>query len=442
MQTFKSYISKNVLTEAKGPTGAQWESIITHQLNKLLKQENSDPAAVKTSNKFKDSTDPNYHEVGKTIAQNFISKFGENLMTTYGSGGGKKNLSPKWQEWGGTNGTPKTDMYTSEYNISLKKKGGSQLASGGTGESLATFQAALEYLGQDKKNKSDIGKIMDEIKQNFSKVMLDQSKTEIAKIAKDQKRIDSLPKDQKNEIQKFIDTEAFHKKLNVKLKEILKLEKNTEFMEYYVFEAMSGLKKFANQQAVASVCVTFDPEKGGIEMINVTPNGSSKGLNVKEPSLSSELKTKAKSVKVYSAWKSSKGKPYSTIRMNSYDPTEKDSVSLIDCTLDSIIGEVLQSDEMANKVHRTLNEDLVMLDEIAVLGRVWNKIKGIGGNALKWLKGFVGKVMKKIEVAFEKIKKLGAKMYEGLFNFMGIEISSVKEKVPSDLQGFIYGTAD
>ena len=34
-------------------------------------------------------------------------------------------------------------------------------------ESLATFQAALEYLGQDKKNKSDIGKIMDEIKQNF-----------------------------------------------------------------------------------------------------------------------------------------------------------------------------------------------------------------------------------------------------------------------------------
>ena len=97
---------------------------------------------------------------------------------------------------------------------------------------------------------------------------------------------------------------------------------------------------------------------------------------------------------------------------------------------------------MANKVHRTLNEDLVMLDEIAVLGRVWNKIKGIGGNALKWLKGFVGKVMKKVKAAFEKIKKLGAKMYEGLFNFMGIEISSVKEKVPSDLQGFIYGTAD
>ena len=128
--------------------------------------------------------------------------------------------------------------------------------------------------------------------------------------------------------------------------------------------------------------------------------------------------------------------------MNSYDPTEKDSVPLIDCTLDSIIGEVLQDDEMANKVHRTLNEDLVILDEFAVLRKVWNKVKSIGGKAMKWLKGFIGKVMKKVKAAFEKIKKLGAKMYHGLLNFMGIEISSVKEKVPSDLQGFIYGTAD
>ena len=279
MQSFKSYISEDILTEAKGPTGAQWESIITHQLNKLIGTEASDSEAVETSNKFKD-----YHEIGKKIAENFKSQFGNNLMTQYGSSGGKKNLSSEWVTWGGTNGTPKTDMYTSAYNISLKKKGGSQLASGGTGESLATFQAALEYLGQDKKSKNDIGKIMDEIEKNFTKVMLKQSKTEIAKIAKDQEKIDSLdPKDQK-EIQKFISTEAFHKELNEKLKDVLKLEENKEFMEYYVFEAMSGLKKFKNKLSVASVCVTFDSEQGGIEMINVTPDGSSGGLNVNNPS--------------------------------------------------------------------------------------------------------------------------------------------------------------
>ena len=433
MLNFKQYL----LNEAKGPTGAQWESIITHQLNKLLGKENADSDAVETSNGF-----PDYHEVGKTIAQNFKSKFGNSLMTQYGSGGGKKNLSASWIARGGTNGTPKTDMYTSDYNVSLKKKGGSQLASGGTGESIATFYAALEYLGQDKSALPEISKIMDDIEENFQKVMLSYSKGEIERISKDQKRIDSLSPSDKKEIEKFTETEAFHKRLNEELKNVLNFGKNPDFMKWYIFEAMSGLKKFKNKQAVASVCVTFDPDKGGITSIPVTSDGKSSGLNNEKPSVSDELITKAKSIKVYSAWKSSKGKPYSTIRMNSYDPTKTDSVPLIDCTLDSIIRDELQNDSIANRVHKTLNEDLEMLDEFAVLRKVWDKIKGIGGSALNWLKGFIGRVMKKVRVAFDKIKKLGAKMYHGLLNFMGIEISSVKETVPSDLQGFIYGTAD
>ena len=183
MLKFKQYL----LNEAKGPTGAQWESIITHQLNKLLGKENADSDAVETSNGF-----PDYHEVGKTIAQNFKSKFGNSSMTQYGGGGGKDNLSSSWIARGGTNGTPKTDMYTSDYNVSLKKKGGSQLASGGTGESIATFYAALEYLGQDKSALPEISKIMDDIEENFQKVMLSYSKGEIERISKDQKRIDSL----------------------------------------------------------------------------------------------------------------------------------------------------------------------------------------------------------------------------------------------------------
>ena len=97
---------------------------------------------------------------------------------------------------------------------------------------------------------------------------------------------------------------------------------------------------------------------------------------------------------------------------------------------------------MANQVHRTLNEDLVVLDEFAIIRKVVGKIKSIGKSALNWLKGFVGRVLTKVKAAFAKIKKLGEKMYHGLLNFMGIEVSSVNEKVPSDLQGFVYGTAD
>ena len=438
MKSFKGFLTEQptILKEAAGPTGAQWESIITHQLNKLIGKENADPDAVEVSNRFSD-----FQEKGKLIAQNFQSKFGNSLMTQYGGGGGVDNLSASWISRGGTNGTPKTDMYTSDYNVSLKKKGGSQLASGGTGESIATFYAALEYLGKDKKSLSQISKIMDDIEQNFTKIMLNYSKTEIEKISKGEKDADLSP-DEKKEIEKFTETEKFHKEINETMKDVLNFGANPEFMKWYVFEAMSGLKKFKNKLAVASVCVTFDADKGGITTIPVTSNGKSSGLKGDTPTISSELIKKAKSVKVYTAWKSSKGKPYSTVRMNSYNPTTIDTIPLIDCTLDSIIRDELQNDRMANQVHRTLNEDLVVLDEFAIIRKVVGKIKSIGKSALNWLKGFVGRVLTKVKAAFAKIKKLGEKMYHGLLNFMGIEVSSVNEKVPSDLQGFVYGTAD
>ena len=97
---------------------------------------------------------------------------------------------------------------------------------------------------------------------------------------------------------------------------------------------------------------------------------------------------------------------------------------------------------MANQVHRTLNEDLVMLDEFAVLRKVWNKVKEVGKNALNWAKGFFEKVMKKVKVVFEKIKKMGKKIFEATFEFLGISISKVSANVPKDIQGFIYGMAD
>ena len=68
-----------------------------------------------------------------------------------------------WTDWGGTNGTPKTDMYTENYNISLKKKGGSQLASGGSGETIANFNAALAYLGTSREDDQVINDIMEKI---------------------------------------------------------------------------------------------------------------------------------------------------------------------------------------------------------------------------------------------------------------------------------------
>ena len=434
MQSFKSYISKDNLTEASGPTGAEWESIITTQVNKLLNKPDHDIEANEISSYF-----PNYEEMGSKIAETFVKILGiKTPMTQYGASGGKSNLTASWITHGGTNGTPKTDMYTSNFNISLKKKGG-------TGESIATFYAALEYMGVSKSSKKDISKIIDDIETNFYKVALSYSKTEIEKISKGAKIYQGdteieLSSREKKEVEKFTETEAFHKKLNEELKKVMNFEANPEFMKWYVFECMSGLKKFNDPKSIASVCVTFDADGGGITTIPVTSDGKSSGLKG-EPTPSKELISKAKGVKVYSAWKSSKGNPYSTIRVSDYNPTKLDKIPLLDCTLDSIIKDELKNDELANQVHTTLNEEIVMLDEFTIIKKVLNKIKGLGKSATKWLQGFFQKVMKKVKVVFQKIKQMGEKIFVALFEFLGIEISSVKEKVPSDLQGFFYKSA-
>ena len=105
-------------------------------------------------------------------------------MTQFGASGGKKNLSSFWIESGGKDGTPKTDMYTSNYNISLKKKGGSQLASGMAGETLATFNAALQYMGTTKEGEKEISDIMDKIEKNFTKLLTDNTIDKIRELEK------------------------------------------------------------------------------------------------------------------------------------------------------------------------------------------------------------------------------------------------------------------
>ena len=48
----------------------------------------------------------------------------------------------------------------------------------------------------------------------------------------------------------------------------------------------------------------------------------------------------------------------------------------------------------------------------------------------------------KVKAALDNIKKLGAKLFEKLFEFFNIVIVAVKEKFPKDLYGFVYGMAE
>jgi len=428
--------SGNTGNDAPKPKGADWESLITHQYNNFLGNEKADTAAFEKAQKFY----PKYAESATLTAKSF-TKFAKTSMIQYGGGGGKKNLSSFWIKRGGTNGTPKTDMYTKQYNISLKKKGGSQLASGGTGETISSFYAALEYMGVDRNTKKDIDKIMKQIEDNFAKIKNKDLTAGLAKkISTGEKKVDLTPK-LKKDIQLFTTTEKFHKELNKEIIDILSFEKNPLFREWYCFEVMSGYKKFSNKQSVASVCIEFDPSNGQItKFIPVTSDGKSSGLSGDTPKISKEVKDISSKMKIFSAWKTGDGSPASVLRVipSSYTPHENE----YPLTFSNIIQDELRNDIVANKVISNLNEEFEQLDEIAIIGKIFSKLKNLTSKAKSWLTQLLKKIIEKVRQALEKIKEMGTKLFENLFKFFNIEIQSVKETFPSDIHGFVYGMVD
>ena len=223
-------IVKTAMFGGKGasgePSGADWEDIITHHYNVLVGKPGFDPKATEAVEKKWDDFD----EIGIKIATNFKKNLSGTGMVQYGAGKSKSNLSDFWQNpaegvRGGTDGTPKTDMYTSNYQISLKKAGGSQLASGGQGETLATFYAALQHFSTiSKEGKAVIDEVMKAIKDNFEKLSTNYSEGDLEKIAKDKKKQGKLADKDKTALEQYITTEQFHKDFN---KEITpKLDRN------------------------------------------------------------------------------------------------------------------------------------------------------------------------------------------------------------------------
>ena len=427
--------------QAPKPSGAIWEKLITHKYNELVGDEKYDSGAFNDSQQYY----PTYEKAAEAVANSFKNDLGATTkMTQYGGTGGKVNLSDSWKDWGGKNGTPKTDMYTDNFNISLKKKGGSQLATGGSGETIANFHAALEYLGSSRKEDAVISDIMTKIENNFKTVHTRFNKTDLKNIAKGQSNI-KLSADDKEVMKKYNETEKFHKDLNKELDDVLKFENRPEFRKWYCFEAMSGLKKFKNIQSVASVCVTFDPIKGTLSKINVTPNGKSSGLEGSIPKVSQEVEDLAAKVKIFSAWKSTGANPRSVLRLvSSYNPLSNTTTKtpLVEQNLIGIIRDELKRDYYANKVIQNLHEEMEQLDEFAIIKKVVDNIKGLARSAKTWVQSLFKKIMIRVKKTLQTIKKLGAKMFDALFRFLGIELKSVKETVPKDLHGFFYGMAD
>ena len=428
-------IVKTAMFGGKGssgePSGADWEDIITHHYNVLIGKPGFDPSATKAVEEKWDDFD----EIGKTIAKNFSDKIGGGGMVQYGAGKSASNLSDFWRNpakgvKGGTDGTPKTDMYTSNYQISLKKAGGSQLASGGQGETLSTFYAALQHFSTDKAGTAIINDTMKEIQDNFTKLATSYSKGDLEKIAKDKKKQGKLSDKDKAALEEFITTEEFHKKFNNEMiPKLNEISDAKEFKEWFIFEAMSGYSKFREKKAIASVCMEFNANNGSVtKFIEVTPKGRSAGISG-SPQVSGKIKKVAGGAKLYASWKSSGGNPYSVLRVNSVG--EDDNYD--EMTLRGCIRKTIAEDKISQAL---LKEEVEELDEFRFIGRAFDRIKKMGKDAILWVKNLITKILKAVQQALDKIKRMGKKVFEGIFNFIGLE-PTVRTSIPGEIEGFV-----
>ena len=428
-------IVKTAMFGGKGssgePSGADWEDIITHHYNVLIGKPGFDPSATKAVEEKWDDFD----EIGQIIAKNFDKVLGGTGMVQYGAGKSSSNLSDFWRNpakgvKGGTDGTPKTDMYTSNYQISLKKAGGSQLASGGQGETLSTFYAALQHFSTDKAGTAIINDTMKEIQDNFTKLTTSYSKGDLEKIAKDKKKQGKLSDKDKTALEEFITTEEFHKKFNNEMiPKLNEISDAKEFKEWFIFEAMSGYSKFREKKAIASVCMEFNANNGSVtKFIEVTPKGRSAGISG-APQVSGKIKKVAGGAKLYASWKSSGGNPYSVLRVNSVG--EDDNYD--EMTLRGCIRKTIAEDKISQAL---LKEEIEELDEFRFIGRAFDRIKKMGKDAILWVKNLITKILKAVQQALDKIKRMGKKVFEGIFNFIGIE-PTVRTSIPGEIERFV-----
>lgn len=248
---------------AGNPGGAEWEGIIVAAYN--MKTQNTDlNNAIKLGeiSKWDNKKLSPWLPVGKKIVDNAFKRSSAK-MTHYGSGSG--TIKDEWNKIfidmtgrgaPASTKTPKTDMYIGKQHISLKKKGGSQLMSGGKAEALATVTFAYNNMPTKLKTRS-VNKVLNELKSDiekeFTKVKLPAGKG-IGAIRKD---IQGGTRSQFLKKMKTILTKSdkAHDKMTSAIRQLTEIP---EFKNNMVKEAMTGKNKFSDNLSVATHLLVFN----------------------------------------------------------------------------------------------------------------------------------------------------------------------------------------
>ena len=446
------YIPLNSLGKAnvkpsETPTGGEWEGMISigYNMKRLGELAPTQTTANKkeygiSAKEFKQMKKDFWGKWGESAIQvgnAFYDTLDKSAMTQYGAGSG--TLSSDWKNWGGKNATPKTDMYLGSgeagQRISLKKKGGSQLMSAAKNETIATFNAAMQLMG-DNKNK-EVGVLIEDIKEKFQTIDLGGTLKDL----KDKKGF-ANPKNMSQKthddvMNKVASQENVNTEIGNQINELL--NNNQSLKEYFVFEAASGYTKFGNTKATADFVIEFDPTKEGKSTIaQYREFGDMSGKIV----VSKDIVNLANKTDFYCSFKTGAKSPYTSLRTKERKEDERKSKSNEQYdipTLRNLIIDHIESNELTKTF---LPENFEQLDEFALLNRAIQGIKR-GATRLKstakdmymnltvrvteFLKG----LYKKVFAVLDKIKKLAGKALHALMRFFGFEIDNATSKGPA-----------
>jgi len=427
MRTFKQHM---VITEA-GPTGAEYESIIAVGYNQgkppYSSSKSKDSGAFSTASKFlpktrqtkkykelkpkeklKVSLEKPYNDTAYKLGLAMRSMTTGKKMTSAGSK--QPSTSSFWSEITGKSvDTSKTDVKTND-KISLKKKGGSQLMSGARAESIATLTAALEMSAEN----GDISDIIEKIKTGFNKVAIDGNKTAFEKKQGVFAKMD--PKEYKEKAAEFYKIETLHNELNDNLP--IAFKNNPKIKESIVYIATTGYKKFPKGSVgIANRLIEFDPVKGIIthNIKTGTPGN-----------MSGQMKSMAAATSFYVNFKTSKINPYSALRTRTGKFEEHNP------TLNGLIIETLMKDLNVD-TQSLLNEGYAFFTEEKIIEGLFDKafssLKKLGKSIKNWFSNIVSKIVEGAQKVFKRVKGLGQKAFEVLFDFLGVEMSNANVRV-------------
>ena len=419
MKSFKQH--QQYIPEAKGPTGAEYESIITVGYNQGLPPYNLSNAKDKDAFNNIAHFFPDYDEQAKSLGKTFRAEVTSGVMHQHGAK--KDGTSPLWKNQTGKNvDTPKTDMYTRTHNISLKKKGGSQLMSGKKKETIATMLAALEMTGE--MGPSQIHKVVDRIEKKFTTLTLDGYITDFKNKEKGFANMNPSEWQKKSDDINKID--KMHKQLSGEIEGALQSDSNLKENMCYI--ATTGYKKFpAGSRGIANKLVEFNPKTGAIthNIDTGTPTN-----------MSSSMKNMAAATTFFVSFKTgSKNNPFSATR------TKTKKFESAEPTLNELIIETLMKDLKVDS-QTLLNEGYGFLTEAGWISNLFSRgvdvIKKAGRSVKNWLSNIVSKIIQGAKRVFQKIVSLGKRAFAALFEFLGVIISKVKIKFSGVAKGFAY----